>query len=175
MIVYLNLIRSIRRVLAAVSAYLEISPEDINEEAELEREAHSSSFRELRLRLSPLLQIEESLMKDMGVPDEFGNASIPRSASPRAQNNPGGDGSQPEYFVRPNSGWKSKLLLTSLRRQATPSETPSVSPGIDVTDRGDPGHILVACGQDVKTLWNDTFIQSVLIKRRLRLEDEGGL
>ncbi|KAF9514520.1 hypothetical protein BS47DRAFT_1328920 [Hydnum rufescens UP504] len=158
-IVYLNLIRSVRKLLTIVSQWRE-SGQDIPDLDEAFLAAQDNRFLQIQLRLSPLLQIERGLVKSMGLPDD----SLP--GSPSFPSSPIQD---QEYFVRPNTGWMSNLLGRWSGNRVT-----QIHGSIDPDDPDDPGHIVAACGVDIMELWNSPFVQAVLQQGSLRIEDEGG-
>ena len=100
----------------------------------------------LKMRLSPVLQVEESLGRKL----QLEATSITRV---------------------PQRPWKSafsRSLLSS--RNSMDGEQ-----RIDFDDPNDPGVILHNCAKDMIKLWNDPTIRALLKVLRLRLEDTPGL
>lgn len=142
------------------------SDQDIPDFDEAYLAARVNRFRQIKLRLSPLLEIERGLIKNMGLPYE---SFVSPPGSPSFSSTPIPD---QEYFVRPNTSWMSNLLG---RRSGGQSQVSQIRGSVDFDNRDDPGHIIVACGVDIIELWESPFVQAVLQQRNIRIEDEGGL
>ncbi|KIK61988.1 hypothetical protein GYMLUDRAFT_73000 [Collybiopsis luxurians FD-317 M1] len=101
----------------------------------------------LKMRLSPILQVEESLGRKLEL-EATSITNVPRPTRP----------------------WKSAFSRPSpSSRNSMDSEQ-----GIDFDDPNDPGVILHNCAEDMIKLWNDPTIRALLKALRLRLEDTPG-
>lgn len=151
-------------------------------------------FAEIRQRLTPLLDLEEKLIAVLASPEEDeptqlvpitnGGAALPENyVVPEPQNQaftPPRFDTRKEVFVRSqggSSGWKKAFGKLS-GGPKNKKETQEVAK--DVVDEwgsdpDDPVHILVKCKGDMVRLWEDPGVQSVLKKRKLRLEESSGL
>ncbi|KAB5590063.1 Guanine nucleotide-binding protein alpha-4 subunit [Ceratobasidium theobromae] len=147
-VIYLNLARSVRRMLDALdpSAFEDEPTADERPGSALstrteEKLAHIS---QLKLRLQPLMLLHDQLNQALAG-DLSGTELEPTRLDTR------------EVAVR--TTWKSILLK---RRDD------------DAWDDNDPGHTIVALRDDMLALWRDPFVQDVLHKRRLHLEHTAG-
>ncbi|KAG9084566.1 hypothetical protein FRC07_013605, partial [Ceratobasidium sp. 392] len=182
-VIYLNLVRSIRHILDALdpSSFLDdaepTSPTPGDGQDDYARPGTSMSIRteeklaqfsELRLRLQPLLLLEDQLNRTLAgdlsgnelEPTRVGSYAAPHHNTPVAAQN--------EVAVRSNSGWKK--ALGTLRGKAKDEDDEAYV----WDDPNDPGHTIVALRDDMITLWRDPFVQDVLHKRRLHLEHTAG-
>ncbi|KAA1473649.1 G-alpha-domain-containing protein [Dentipellis sp. KUC8613] len=131
----------------------------------------------LKMRLSPLLQVEETLV---------------RKLSAR------GLGSERDREVSVSgSGWKGRFgrimggveaARSSVESARTHSRTPSLrsraqsragvegedDSGIDWDDPEDPGRVIHACGEDMMKLWADPVIRRALEMQKMRLQEMSG-
>ncbi|TFY53235.1 hypothetical protein EVG20_g10208 [Dentipellis fragilis] len=131
----------------------------------------------LKMRLSPLLQVEETLV---------------RKLSAR------GLGSERDREVSVSgSGWKGRFgriiggveaARNSVESARTHSRTPSLrsraqsragvegedDSGIDWDDPEDPGRVIHACGEDMMKLWADPVIRRALEMQKMRLQEMSG-
>lgn len=111
----------------------------------------TDAHRKMRMRLSPLLPIEEQLSKRL----------FPE-AHERLH----------DVCVPAGSGWKSMLASLSNGGVAAPAEKER-RPG--TADRDDPTAVLAACKDDIVALWEDPVVRAVLKKHNVRLQDMPGL
>ncbi|KAG2015832.1 guanine nucleotide-binding protein alpha-4 subunit [Coprinopsis cinerea AmutBmut pab1-1] len=123
----------------------------------------------LKMRLAPLQQVEESLLRKLSPPgstDFEATHLAPVTNLPYAVRS--GKFTR-EIAVHSNSQWKGAFsrLMTSVRT--------SIGSEIDLTeDPNDPGVILNACADDMIKLWNHPIIKTLLLAHNLRLEDKAG-
>ncbi|EED79074.1 candidate G-protein alpha subunit [Postia placenta Mad-698-R] len=110
----------------------------------------TDAHRKMRMRLSPLLPIEEQLSKRL----------FPE-AHERLH----------DVCVPAGSGWKSMLASLSNGGVAAPAEKER-RPG--TADRDDPTAVLAACKDDIVALWEDPVVRAVLKKHNVRLQDMPG-
>ncbi|KAF9268760.1 P-loop containing nucleoside triphosphate hydrolase protein [Marasmius fiardii PR-910] len=122
----------------------------------------------LKMRLSPLMQVEEALMRKL-------SPSSP-SGSPASQLSTASFSFLPgnrskEISVYSASGWKGAFakFMAGVTRSSMDS-----TQGIDFEDPEDPGVILHNCSEDMVKLWNDEGIRKLLETQNLRLEDMSG-
>ncbi|KAI5116845.1 hypothetical protein M0805_006077 [Coniferiporia weirii] len=206
-VIYLNLIRSVRRILDALLPS-ESSPlsttssahpvshdgDDIDSFLHVDgpppgghsRES-SVRFRRYAQRLSPLLALEQRLIRQLAFPDEDDGTPAPElspmsalpdhislpmpssaigSASPNTRSG--------ELALRPTSNWKKSFSFRSV------SQPKSVHTG-ELRgwweDPRDPVHVLHACAAGefgMRALWRDPTVLSVLKRRRVRMEESAG-
>lgn len=115
---------------------------------------------QLKMRLSPLSQVEASLVRQLTL-------SVPSDYDPPSSSK----GPEKEMYVSSNGQWKhmfSKLVKDT--RNSFESEDI-----IDWNNPNDPGVILHACADDMKKLWQDPIIQQLLRVQKLRIEEVAGL
>lgn len=205
-IVYLNLVRSIRRILEALT-FTEL------EDDEYEPTEPSSSpspdgtlgwnhgqFAEIRQRLTPLLDLEEKLISVLAspeaspeedeptqlIPNTNTDASAPLPENyivPEPQNHtvtPPRFDTRKEVFVRSqggSSGWKKAFGKLGGGGKNKKGNAELVKGAGDhwASDPDDPVHVLSKRKGDMIRLWEDPGVQSVLKKRKLRLEESSGL
>jgi guanine nucleotide-binding protein subunit alpha len=122
------------------------------------------------MRLSPLLQVEDVLMRKL-TPNFSGLegthltalTNIPYAERSRKVRN--------EVVVNSTSAWKCAFnqLMSNMRGSFDSDQA------IDWDDPNDPGVVLTACGEDMAQLWNDPVVKALLEVQKLRLEDMAGL
>jgi hypothetical protein len=147
----------------------------------------------LRLRLGPLRNIQKDLEARLGAQSIEADFTMsgayddedPHSASaalvlrPRAGADVGDEGGitsksytarmpHNDFFVRGTNGWKSALDKIGSKKR-------SESVGWQERERDDVSEVLIACREDVKTLWVDPKIRELLKRREVRMEDAPGL
>ncbi|KDQ20472.1 hypothetical protein BOTBODRAFT_142043 [Botryobasidium botryosum FD-172 SS1] len=187
LIVYFNLVRSIRVIVELLEAEIAPASEadlDYGELTPTSRDPdvmqHAQTVKELRMRLSPLLHVEQQLISLMSLSEEADSAPAVRTPPMSPPNSPSSTSSESEFFVRPNSNWKRNLSRRALRfskPRSPKSSSISSQPadgGIDWDDKDDPGRVVVAFADDMKRLWEWKVLKRVLRRQRRRLEDEGG-
>ncbi|CAE6356447.1 unnamed protein product [Rhizoctonia solani] len=173
-VIYLNLARSIRRILDALDP---ASFEDMEPPTpDPERPGTALSFRteeklahisELRLRLQPLMLLEDQLNRTLAG-DLSGNDLEPtRLGSYSAPHRDTTDRKEKEVAVRSGSTWKKALNTFKGKREDDDD-------AYTWDDPNDPGHTIVALREDMIALWRDPFVQDVLHKQRLQLEHTAG-
>jgi guanine nucleotide-binding protein subunit alpha len=119
----------------------------------------------LRMKLLPLQQIEEGLIRKLNpigsIETEGTSLSPYRTGKARFK----------ELTVHSTTQWKVAFgkILTSARS--------SIESGADVdwNDPNDPGIVLNACAEDILKLWNDSTVKRLLHEQKIRLEDMSGL
>ncbi|PCH44939.1 G-alpha-domain-containing protein [Wolfiporia cocos MD-104 SS10] len=180
-VVHLNVVRSIRLILEvmaeaqAAQAPLQLpSPFASSSRPPSGRSADdgvpqlTAEHLKLKMRLSPLVQVEQSLVRKLTPP---GSAEFEATHLAQATNVPYLERMrQKEVAVNSQFAWKGLFnkLLSESRSSVDSRE------GIDWDNPEDPGRILYACGEDMIRLWNDETIQALLKAKNLRLEDRSG-
>lgn len=122
------------------------------------------------MRLSPLQQVEETLLRRLSPSGSVGQEATQLSSEthtdhPRT--------SPKEIVVNSSSPWKT--AFTRLLSSTTTRSSFESSQDIDFNDPQDPGVILHACAEDMIRLWNDPTVRELLRVRNIRLEDMAGL
>ena len=138
----------------------------------------------LKMRLSPLVQVEEFLVGKLSA---CPTGKYKRSAHfaaltnlPQDRLGAGGDGAMnrrqrvqvpKELEVNSWSGWKGRLgKLVGAEKEGDEEDD-----GIDWDDPDDPGRIIHMCGDDMMQLWADPLTHQLLRAQGLRLEEMSGL
>ena len=106
--------------------------------------------RHLRMRLSPLISMEENLTKKL----------FPHPPDPK------------EISVRGGTNWKSYLARVAKEKQQRPAR-PRSSQGTIPQEEGT--HILVTFKEDIIALWSDPAVHRVLKRRKCNIRDMPGL
>ena len=131
----------------------------------------TSEHLKLKMRLSPLQQVEEALLRRLAPP---GSPDFEATHLASLTNLPysvrSANGSH-EVAVNSLTPWKN-----AFNRLMPPTARLSVeTQDIDFEDPNDPGVVLQACSEDMITLWSDPTVKELLQVRRLRLQDMAGL
>ncbi|KAF5350090.1 hypothetical protein D9756_009254 [Leucocoprinus leucothites] len=168
LIVQLNLIRQVthnmRAIIETLSAEWDPSPPASPAEAS----SAVRNFRRIRLSLSPLLIIENNLMKMLA----------PETKDPTK-----------DVCVRAGSGWKALLQAHRNGQSSPPSPREGgahsllgASTGFvgkrqshnSLNNESDPSQALIAQREEILWLWKDHDVRRVLLKRGVQLEDTSG-
>jgi guanine nucleotide-binding protein alpha-1 subunit len=147
----------------------------------------------LKMRLSPLVQVEEELARRLSAgqpvtPSTPVAVSVSQthapldtfaSATSALQNDVEGLVRlrfAREVSVNSSSGWKAKLarIIHGNVRGDVSSEG-DCDDGIDWDDPNDPGRVIHLCGDDIKRLWSDPVIRRLLAAQKIRLQEMSGL
>lgn len=154
--------RSIKKIFEALKADWEAEDPDDQESSKPSTQRHPSQLtddhRRIRMRLSPLLAVENSLNRKL-FPENYNPESVR------------------EISVRAGSNWKTMLSSMTSPKKAEPSEQKKVAGKHSHGERSadDPTNILAACRDDIVALWGDPIIREVLQRHDIRLEDSPGL
>lgn len=161
-VIYLNLVRSIRRIVDALSA-------DYDQEVDADGEpvrsdpaqtVHSAEkqeqFDNIRARLRPLLDLEGTLIRMLN-----GDTSTPNDDTRSIASK--------EIYVHSSAPWKK--VAAKLRGNSASISSPEVPLA---QEHEDPAHILAASKLDMITLWRDPAVREVLNRRKMRLEESSG-
>ncbi|QRW22455.1 G-protein alpha subunit [Rhizoctonia solani] len=175
-VIYLNLARSVRKILDALdpASFVEdVEPPTPDPEQRpgtalsIRTEEKLAHISELRLRLQPLMLLEDQLNRTLAG-DLSGNELEPtRLGSYAAPHRDSGDKQDKEVAVRSGSTWKKALNPFKGKRSDDDD-------AYTWDDPNDPGHTIFALREDMLALWRDPFVQDVLHKRRLQLEHTAG-
>jgi len=129
----------------------------------------NSELLVVKMRLSPLLQIERALTRRL-TPLDSGESEPTQlsdlSYADRSKK------AQKELAVNSATQWKNAFSRL-LRTQSV--ESFSSEQAIDWDDPNDPGSVLHACSADMARLWADPTIHQLLEKQNIRLEEMAGL
>jgi guanine nucleotide-binding protein alpha-1 subunit len=176
-VVQLNVVRSIRLILDAMSEAQASSVSQLGSSSAssktLKYPTLTPEHFKLKMRLSPLQQVEEILLRrlrptgsaELEATQLSSTTNLPYTG--RTRNN------SAEIVVNSSTPWKnafSRLLSSATARSSLES-----SQGIDFDDPQDPGVVLHACADDMIRLWNDPTVKELLRVRKTRLEDMAGL
>ncbi|KAG5350495.1 hypothetical protein C0989_010802 [Termitomyces sp. Mn162] len=167
----LNVVRSVKLILHAMTeVQAAASPSTVVSEAESEAKYPILSPEHLRLkmRLLPLQQVEETLLRKI----------TPGYSAEREATHLSPVTNLP-YFSRNTPSEPALNSLTpwqnAFNRLVSGPRTSLDSQDIDFDDPNDPGVILNACKDDINLLWTDPTIKELLLALRIQLQDVGGL
>ncbi|KAG7090957.1 hypothetical protein E1B28_010025 [Marasmius oreades] len=120
----------------------------------------------LKMRLSPLTQVEEALMRRLSPSSPAGSLALLSTTT----SFPFPSNRSKEITVYSASGWKGAFakFVAGMTRSSMDSQD------INFDDPEDPGVILHNCSEDMVKLWNDEGIRRLLESQNLRLEDMSG-
>ncbi|PFH52074.1 hypothetical protein AMATHDRAFT_57911 [Amanita thiersii Skay4041] len=171
-VVQLNVVRSIRLILDAMEdaqqGYFPVADDDEsgNPSPPVEFPTLSSEHLRLRMRLLPLLRVEEALLHRLR---HAGSTECEPTQLPHSQEH-GPSNYSKEITVHSSSQWKSAFgRIMSAARGSFESGA-----DIEFNDPEDPGVILHACYKDIMQLWNDPIIRELLRVMKIRLEEMAG-
>lgn len=164
-VIHLNLVRAVNYILEGLhiptqtpssnssSSVSYRSTSSLSTVSSGSRHGSPDSLRALRMRLSPLRQVELILHRRLCVESSSGappeRSSSTSSSSPR----------QPDLSVKVRSGWKA---LARIRRPTSSTSQDELQ---------DTRQIIDACGDDIVALWADDAVQAGLRERKIDLED----
>ncbi|OCH87361.1 G-alpha-domain-containing protein [Obba rivulosa] len=179
-VVQLNVVRSMRlilEVMAQAQAALHSPSSGFFDDADgvPQLPTLTADHLKLKMRLSPLLQVEETLVRKLNPAGsvEREATQLARATEPAAHldaaNMELARARSREVAINSQFAWKgmfSKLV-------ANPRGS-FESDAIDWDDPQDPGRILHACRDDMIALWNDPTIRELLEVQKVRLQDVPG-
>ncbi|KAF8893912.1 guanine nucleotide binding protein, alpha subunit [Infundibulicybe gibba] len=177
-VVQLNVVRSVRLILDAMSeaqAYSTrsssspLSSRSPSPTSSQEYPPLSPEHLRLKMRLLPLQQVEEALLRRL---TPAGSSEFEATHLSPVTNLPYSSRSATvkEVAVNSTAQWKGAFsrLLSTTRTSFESSQD------IDFDDPNDPGVILHACSEDMVRLWNDPTVKALLKMQKIRLEDMAG-
>lgn len=153
-VIHLNLIRSVNFILDLLTPEREWSLSNADPNL-----PSGDYLRPLRMRLSPLRQVEVILVQRLSGNDPSRGALNVEEATPWYY------GRASEVSIRSGSGWKS--LLRRKRNSRTVDNRP------DELDNA--RQILHSCREDIVNLWTDPVIQTGLRDEGVSLQEQSGL
>ncbi|KAK7683169.1 hypothetical protein QCA50_013842 [Cerrena zonata] len=185
-VVLLNVVRSIRTILEAITEFHDAQNSQAASFAPSRPTTSPSSSSppagswlrltpehlKLKLRLLPLLQVEESLIRKLTPPgspefaathlSQITNIPSPMVSRPSAKGK--------EVAVNSQFAWKGVFskIIPSSRDSFDSADL------VNWEDPEDPGRIIFACSEDMIKLWRDPMIRKILNHQHIRLQDEGG-
>jgi guanine nucleotide-binding protein alpha-1 subunit len=132
----------------------------------------SENHRLLKMRLSPLRRIQKDLERRLGT-----SVSGPHSASETPSESPyeqsPGRRSLQEFCIHSTNGWKTAL------DRFRPDRDPRMGAGPTKKGRNteidEITEVILGCSQDIKAIWHDPTLRSVLGERKLQMEESPGL
>lgn len=149
----------------------------------------TEKHRLLKLRLAPLKRVQRDLELRLGAEEAspyegegvgaapFHHSAVnPNVGTSYGHVNPRISSRRPtEFYVRSSTGWKS--ALEKLRPRVSISSRDDSREGKSKREREveETNLIISGCRDDMKTLWDDQAVRALLEKRRVRLEESGGL
>jgi guanine nucleotide-binding protein alpha-1 subunit len=124
----------------------------------------NEKHRLLRLRLAPLRGVQQDLQRRLG------------AAAVEETSNPGSGAVLPrpsEFAIRSRDGWRSALERFRLRPQDAKEDARAAD--ARVRRSAEVTEVVVGCAEDMKTLWEDSAVQEMLRRKKIRMEEEPGL
>ncbi|KAI5121426.1 hypothetical protein M0805_006188 [Coniferiporia weirii] len=201
-VIQLNLVRSVRKILDALADHTDAmfdslsggegdSDGDEQQQQQQRQQRHHHPFsavdlHELGMRLLPLRHIEQLLIAKLVPPGEdeathFGyyadgsgagagggggaSGSVSVSGSARGARNQ-------EIFVRPGAAWKG--FVARGKDPGGHARPQSSGPSLSIDLQDEPTAVLHECRHDLMDLWRNPIVDSLLRKRKIRLEEQPG-
>lgn len=200
--IYLNLVRSVRRILEAISPDYETLNshifDDYDDESTetasviISSNEHTPSstyhgipgFEAYQSRLAPLLTIEQRLIAQLSDEEENEATRLPSSSKshlnglstlhiPSSSHESSKPTSPIEIAVRTTSNWKKTLSLGG--RMKSPKSPHSGELAGWWEDPEDPVHVINKCAPIMLELWKNTVVRQRLVDRKIRVEESSGL
>lgn len=176
-VIQLNVVRSIHLILAFISEAQQASQTasppfrpsglpDASPPPEPASPKLTPELLRLRIRLSPLVQVEESLVRRLQLSSGQENAVAARVSE--------NSGLPRELAVHSASGWKGNFVARMLSKRSS-SDDDEEGGGINWDDPDDPGRVIHACRDDMIHLWEDPLVKQLLETRGFRLQEMSGL
>lgn len=161
-VVHLNLLRSVNFILDMLDYKSSSSQHGHNPTSSISSVSTplSEEVRRLCIRLTPLRQVEELLMKRISgfVPDVSTGSLLHRYHPAKAS----------EISLRPGIGWKGRFRV--LRSSESDQGGEQYDKSQDLTNR----RIIAACAEDIIQLWDDLDVQEHLARRNIALQNQAG-
>ncbi|KAF8205858.1 guanine nucleotide binding protein, alpha subunit [Mycena galopus ATCC 62051] len=167
-IIQLNVIRSVRIILEALTAHS--SSRDLPPSPRSSYSSYSSSdslrpdsdLLALRMRLLSVLEIEDILKRRLAAPDPP-RFSYP-TVSPMFQRR-----TNKEIVVNSSVPWKSAFLRDTVDRDSIDTQN-----AVDWDAEDDPGPVLHAQSEDLQRLWAHPTVRAILERQGIRLQESAG-
>lgn len=157
------MVRSIHLILDAINRAQNNAPPTASRDS-LRTPHIGPDLLKLKLRLSPLLQVEQFLTARL-TPIGSGESEATQLSSRNIK----------ELAVNSTMQWKgafARLMAGEKNSSDTASDDDYIP---DPNDPNDPGNILNACTADMISLWGNSVVQELLDIQNLRLEEMAGL
>lgn len=183
-VIQLNLVRSVRKILDALSDYQDALTESMsgNEgdgpDDEMDEQLFlSSDIQELKMRLLPLRHIEQLLIAKLVPPGEdeathFGGFNGHTNGHGHSHSHSASARANQEIFVRPGTSWKG-FVARGKGVLGAGRPTSAGTAGIETKDEATV--VLHECRSDLLCLWGDPAVREILRRRKIRLEEQPGL
>ncbi|KAF9480954.1 G-alpha-domain-containing protein [Pholiota conissans] len=168
-VIHLNLVRSVNFIVN----FLLSQTSSVRESASSPRRRSSggplsSDLRRLCVRLGPLRQVEETLLRTLSGRSTF-TSFDERSAVNQQTYNPA---KATEVSLRSGTGWRQGFSLSSSK--SDDSSGSSSRSDTMVGEDGQSRRILAALGDEIATLWKDPYVQKALQAAEIGLQEQPG-
>ncbi|KAG2340930.1 G-alpha-domain-containing protein [Suillus weaverae] len=171
-VIQLNIVRSVRTILDALSEFRLPTLDSGGEDSDDGGTSIPHELEMLQMRLTPLRHIEALLIAKLIPPSEdeaasvIGSSAISAYHSHRSRSSDRSWRAQ-EVFVRPGATWKGALAKSTRTRPISLGNT-----GMQTRDEAQ--EVIHSCSYDIMALWNDRLVREVLRRRKIRLEESSG-
>ncbi|KAF7333270.1 hypothetical protein MSAN_02421500 [Mycena sanguinolenta] len=164
-IVQLNVIRSVRIILDALTASSS-APESSPRSSSSSRDSLrlDSDLLALRMRLIPLLEVHEALARRLAAPSDAASTSRSAGLSTIFRRRLG-----KEITVNSNVAWKAAFMRDGAERDSFATDD-----AVDWDDPEDPGVMLYERADDLRRLWAHPTVHAALERQGIRLQESGG-
>ncbi|CAE6435387.1 unnamed protein product [Rhizoctonia solani] len=169
LIIFHNLVRSILGLLQEITQPV-VSNKDYPDNDAF-WEANVTTFKTLRVRLSPLSQIADLIANRLAPENSSPTASSPTEAASDWTSTANPHIPSSEISVLSSSRWKSALQKLHVGSR---SPRPSVDYSIDFDNENDPGRLLVAFHEDLVEFCQTKSVWEMLKRRKIRVENMSG-
>ncbi|KAG7100017.1 hypothetical protein E1B28_001804 [Marasmius oreades] len=200
-VIYLNLVKSITRILIALSPDADIEEQLLEDDsASISADNHlpiASKYESYRQRLQPLFDLEERLSRLLSSPDEdeptqlgpqngtwvnptTNGHSTPIVTRPTSILGPSnrdysqvghGTSKKKELSVHTSKNWKGTFSLSRTKNPKS-KHTGEIEGWWENPD--DPVHVLNACAPVMLELWQDHEVRMQLAEKKIRLQESAG-
>ncbi|KAG6855890.1 hypothetical protein H0H87_009688 [Tephrocybe sp. NHM501043] len=160
-VVQLNIVRSVHLILDAITQPNTELHSDLDQLG-----AISPDLLKLKLRLRPLLQIEQVLIRRL-TPEGSAERETPPHNHHSSKTVDRPDSLNEEVAIHSARPWK-EISSGALQRADRAKDW-------TLNDPHDPGIILSACAQDMMLLWNNPTVRALLKARNIHMEEVAGL
>ncbi|PFH48860.1 hypothetical protein AMATHDRAFT_148943 [Amanita thiersii Skay4041] len=186
-VVYLNLVRNVNQILYHLVREMSDrtasmdgnSSDDSIEEVPVSRAKtlppikFKEKHRLLQQRLAPLISLQKDLEQRLGAAAMEMTTSSVNTAAPFEASSPTSRRGISEFSINSSNGWKSALdKIRTLRTGRSGVEAEALKKAGDLED--ELVETLVSCRDAMKELYEDTIIQEMLNRRKVRIEDSPG-
>ncbi|KDN42101.1 hypothetical protein RSAG8_06959, partial [Rhizoctonia solani AG-8 WAC10335] len=166
LIIFHNLVRSILKLLEEITQPVFSNKDYTDNDAFWE--ANSTTFKTLRVRLSPLSQIADLIANRLAPENSSPTASSPAEAASDWTSTANPHIPSSEISVLSSSRWKCALQKLHVGSR---SPRPSVDCSIDFDNENDPGRLLVAFHEDLVEFCQTNSVWEMLKRRKVRVEN----